>query len=159
MIERYTLLTNLYHVVVNDVRTYCAALLLCSEQSVVNPKKRRCRLRGFGVDPRWPVFDLDVPTLTHTVVDFETHGVVTVDESGATKPLCSGQILAFAKDGPRVQLYCHDRDRPVHVDTFEGRADDDTDDDTISRVWERLTARASEHWTRPFMPSLSWEPR
>ena len=144
--EKYTLFTSLEHVVVDGVRTHTHALLLCDAEAVLDRTARRLQLRGFGTQPEWPTFDLDVESLQYTMTDARSGAIMITDSHPEGRPLSSGAIMQFA-NGPRVDLIVCDSNKPIVVQRFDGR---------ITRVWEVLSANVRAAWTAPNMPMLEW---
>jgi len=145
MTERHTLITNLNWVSLNGIRTYTHALLL-TEGKAMFGDETRYQLRGFGTDPAWPTFDVDVPSLDHTLLDARGNAVMITDACPGGEPLITGSILQF-KDGPRVDCITEARGKPLRFDRFEG---------SILQVWAILPARVREFWSAPNMPTLRW---
>lgn len=150
---KYTLFLNLEYVSINGVRTNCHALLLESGPSIFGDATRY-QIRGFGMDPAWPVFDIDVKTLEHTLVDAQSNHIMITDSRPEGRPLCSGAIMQI-KDGPALQLIVQDMDKPLDIKTFEGTWGDHV---TMDKVWKYFSSHVTRYWTAPNMPYLQWGP-
>jgi len=147
-IDRHVLFTNLQFVRYNDVRFYCAALLL-SETKDLFGRGRRREVRGFGTDPALPVFDLRVDSIDFTSASAESADQF-IGHEGVARPLVTGMILKL-HDGPSLQLLAQETDRPICVDRFEG-------DGKICEVWEKLSHRVRQFWHAPNFPVVSFVP-
>ena len=150
---KYTMFTNLDWVTVNGVRTWTHALILEEGPHMFGGVKRS--LRGLGVDPAWPVFDLNVPSIEYTLVDAQSQSVLLTDsEPSGQRPLCSGAIMQL-KDGPELQLIVRDHKQPLDIKTFEGTWGDRV---TTDRLWAHMQSRIPRYWNAPNMPALLWGP-
>ena len=152
MIGNYTLITNLEWAVVNGIRTFTHALLVSDHEGAFDKNTRRRQLRGFGTDPAWPVFDLDIPSTSYTLSDARSGNVMILSGNDPKpRPLCSGAIMQI-ESGPRVDLLVSDQRRPLDVRTFPREV-------TIRDVWDVLPGLVRSYWTAPNMPTLQWGPR
>lgn len=149
--ERYVLLTNIDYVVVGPVRTMTHALLLEEFHDFLTGGLRR-RIRGFGPDPAWPVFDMESPSIEFTLTDAKGRDIF-IGNDGEEKPLISGAILQV-EGGPRLELWVSDPKWPIRVDEFEGHSEERP----ILRVWVVLPLRVASFWNAPNMPNLVWGP-
>lgn len=149
---KYILFLNLDWVVVNGVRTSTHALLIEEGPGMLTPVDRR--VRGFGLDSAWAVFDVRVPTIEYTMQDFEGNAIMLTnrDPKGYV-PLVSGAVVQIASDGPRLELAVLDHKRPIDVKTFEGTWGDRV---TLDALWVYLNENAPKYWTAPGMPKLVW---
>ena len=154
MRQKYTLFTNLTYVTIGDVRTNCAALLLEEAESAFDRDKPQCKIRGFGPDPAWPVFDifLKVPTIEFELQDAASHHAIVLGQNGPY-PLSVGAILTI-RDGLRMELIAQNRALGLLRDDFEG----EQEERTILKVWDVLSRRCIEAWNAPNMPMLTWRP-
>jgi hypothetical protein len=147
---KYILFLNLEYVIINDVRTYTHALLLEEGPHVFGGVKRQ--LRGFGLDPSWCIFDIQVPSIEYTLTDAQSNAVIFSASNPQGRPMASGAIMDL-KDGPSVQLLVNDQKHPLDIKTFEGTWGDKF---TIDEVWAYLTSRAPHYWNAPGIPTLQW---
>lgn len=144
---KMVLFTNLNYVILNDVRAYCHGLLLQSDQSVFNHRKLEHRVRGFGTEAAWPVFDTKVDSIEYQIVA-AAGADVFVPGDNAPRPLFSGAILEL-RGGLKITLLDCDHRRPIDVHEFpEGTEYED--------VWVMLQRKADDYWTAPNMPKLMW---
>lgn len=149
--DRYTLFTNLSFVVVNGLRPHVNALLFEEGVQLLHPNRINYRIRGFGVESSWVVFDMDVASFKYEIVDAASHNfMVAGAEGGAPTPLVTGAILSL-RDGPDIQLLANDNDRPIDVTEYDPGTD-------ILKVWEDLPRKVAEYWTAPNMPVLDYVP-
>ena len=147
MIEKYTLFTNLECVTIGAVRTYTHALLLCDDEGL--PRRRQCKVRGFGTDPAWPTFDIFVDSLEYTMEDAQGN-LFKLKDDGTTEAIITGAILKL-KDGPEIHLVAQNQEHSIDIQTFEG-------EDIIEDIWEVLKEKVPHYWDRPNMPLLAWRP-
>lgn len=158
-LHRYTLITNLRYVVFNDVfndvRTHTRAVLLEEYPEDIPGTTKdgtRRRMRGFGIDPAWPVFDLSLDSLEHTIEVAETRDVF-IGAGDEVKPLGSGAIMRFKGErGPTIQLWVEDDDKPIDIRKIEGSHE------VIHEVWRALSVRTAQYWVAPYMPRLTHVP-
>lgn len=147
MPEKYILITNLNWVTIGPVRTNTHALLL---EDAVLLGDRQCKVRGFGTDAAWPVFDIFLKSIEHELVDAQ--GNVHMLKEDKLVPLITGALLRL-KNGPELQLVTCNRSRPLDIQTFESEGGDRK----ILEVWEVLERKVPEYWDAPNMPLLSWQ--
>ncbi len=148
--ERAVLFTNLHLVWIGPVRTNCAALVL--ERSTRGGPEHR--LRGFGYSAAWPVFDLTVPAIEYTIEYAESDGARVMNTDGTTRPLLLGGVLHIkgrADATDPISFDLDDHERPLAVDTFEGR-------DFYQKLWETLEYNVVDYYTRPAIPVLHHVP-
>lgn len=148
-IEKFVLITNLEYVTVNGVRTHTNALLLEEYYFMRSDAKPSCRVRGFGMDPAWPTFDMAASTIEHTLVPARSSSVMLTDEG--EEPLLVGAILRLG-DGGEIHLVTCDRSRPVDVQTITG----DVEERVVLDVWDTLQQKVVDYWDKPGMPMLTW---
>ena len=134
--NKYVLITNLSYVTVGDVRTDTHALLLeeWSEELKALPRRR---IRGFGPDAAWPVFDIiTVPSVAYAL----------------TAAAASSAWLQL-NGGPRLNLYVSDQSKPIDVLAFTPGTD-------IEEVWRVLPQKVAAYWWPSYtnMPRLVWVP-
>lgn len=132
--SKYVLITNLSYVIIGDVRTDTHALLLEEWEEQLGGKYARRRVRGFGTDATWPVFDLHVSSVGYELtVKGKGHVILQID------------------NGPRLDLSVSDQDRPIDVLTFAPGTD-------IEEVWEALPWKVASYWWPSYtnMPRLVW---
>lgn len=141
------LFTNLDYVILNEVRTYCHGLVLQSDRSLFNHNKLEHKVRGFGTEAAWPVFDMKVESVEYQISRAAGADVFFAGDS-APRPLFSGAILEL-KDGPKITLLDCDHRRPIDVHEFPEGTD-------YEDVWVMLQRKADDYWTAPNMPRLSW---
>lgn len=152
--DRYILFSNLQCVVVNGVRTYCRALLLERTESFFDRDKAQCKIRGFGPDAAWPVFDifLKSDTLDYSTQEAASTHAMFIGSDDKARPLASGAILTIA--GLSLELHSGNREQPIVRDEFDG----DQADRIVLSVWDKLADRACDSWDAPYMPLLMHEP-
>lgn len=150
MREKYVLITNLDWVTVGDVRTYTHALLL-EQTRGLGRDDVMFKVRGFGTDPAWPVFDIFVKSIDYDLTDAQ--GNLFKVEGDGVVPVIMGAIMQL-KDGTRLDLVTCHRERPLDIQTWEG----DSDERLILDVWEVLKRKVPEYWDAPNMPTLQWAP-
>jgi len=152
--DQYILFSNLQFVVVNGVRTYCRALLLERTESFGDRGKAQCKIRGFGPDPAWPVFDifLKCDALDYSTQDAVSTHALLIGSDGKARPLTSGTILTI--DGLSLALHSGNYEQPIVCDKFEG----DQEDRIVLFVWDKLADRACDSWNAPYMPLLQHAP-
>lgn len=116
-----TLITNLWYVTINDVRMSCHALMIDR-----NITRGIWKLRGFGTEAAWQVFDFDL-----TSSEFEiTEDVLSI--TGAPK------ILLWRDNDTHVDVSVFDLDPAVGYAT----------------IYAELEKRVAKHWHAPYMPRL-----
>lgn len=83
LIEKYVLFTNLDMVFIGDVRTHCSALLLERTEGFLNRGQYQCKVRGFGPDPAWAIFDLFLrtPDIEYALQSAQSESVSTIRSS------------------------------------------------------------------------------
>jgi hypothetical protein len=151
-IEKYVLITNLQFVSIGIVRTHCNALLLeewdADMLSNMPNGGLRQRIRGFGTEPTWPVFDMASPTIEYTLEAAASSNIMIASQDGGLRPLLFGNVMQIKGfNGPRLDLVLSDNSKPLDVETFEG---------DIAKVWDVLPEKVSRYWHAPYMPRLSW---
>lgn len=140
MIERHVLITNLWHVNVDDLRAHCNALLLVREVDPRDSNVLRCQLQGFGTEAAWLVFNRELPTIDHEVRDDQ----IVLLAAG-------GRVLQSA---PKIHLHRDDIDRPLAVQTFEWDSEDRDRSERYRAVCTALEESVASHWHAPYMPRL-----
>lgn len=147
--NRFTLITNIHFATINAMRLEIAALLVQEQPHGMNRKVQRYQLRGFGPDPAWPIFDLDLKSPKFERASARSqHSIIGADDT--LRPLSTGEILTF-EDGPEVQLVMpHRSEEPLDVEVFEG--------DNYGALWAVLTTKTARYWKAPNMPTLAWLP-
>ena len=151
---KYTLITNLEFVVVNGVRTHTHALLVEEGPSMFGGGADR-RIRGFGMDPAWPVFDImGLPSIDFELTDASGGPLFISDSNPEGRPLYSGAIMQMAAGGPKIDLIVQDHEQALDIKRFEGRYGDSI----ITKVWDHLSATVGRFWRAPNMPRLAWGP-
>ncbi len=152
--NKFTLITNLDYITVDGklpVRTHASALLLQEMPAMFGDEGRMdYRVRAFGPDPAWPVFEFLVKSLDYTTEAAATNAVF-IGTDDKVKPLGSGVIMRFAEDGPVLQLWASKQELPIDVTKFEG-------DVITSHVWPALQRKTAEFWDPPAMPVLLHTP-
>lgn len=155
------LITNLSYASVNCVRMHVSAVLIepHNERMPSFSNDKCVRVRGFGPDAAWPVFDIRLNTDDPT---FELQGMESRDlfigenEDGTSKdpkPLFTGGILTF-KDDMQVVLHKGSFDsRGIDFSEHEVDGGDGYDD-----MWKILQAKCAEYWDSPNMPLLQYVP-
>lgn len=144
----YILFLNLSYVTINGVRTWTHALLLEKTPGIFGGTQ--CKVRGFGPDPSWPVFDLVVPSIAYTLTDASGGPMFSTDSHPEGRPLVQGAIMQIKK-GPRIDLIVSDYEQDLNVCVFEGK-----DDMLIMKVWERLESMVTRFVRAPNMPTIRW---
>lgn len=150
--QKVVLFTNLQYVSVGKVRTHCQAMIVEQTETILNPNEVRYRVRGFGPDPAWPVFDLDVDSFA-----FKLDGAASdkyfmmVNDEGPPKPLFSGHIMTFP-DGTKIEMVLADNSQKIRIDVFEGA-------DCYQDVWRLLYAAPAKYARAPYIPVLQWVSR
>lgn len=134
--HRHYLITNLHHVVVRDLPLHVHAVVL------TDGSNRSMRL--FGAAPTWPVVDIPIPTIEHTII-----AVPPKDLPPGFVPLVLRYDLVI-KGFESVVLHTsnHKAPEPV-VSYFEG---------DITRVWEAMVPAIAASWSAPNMPTLVFQP-
>lgn len=154
--DKYVLITNLDYVTIGPVRTHCDALLL-DQPGDLSGFGQSCKVRGFGPDPAWDVFDYflrDLTEVRYTLEGAESQGVQFIGASGVPGPLMRGAILRI-EGGPQMDLVTRDSARPLRVEVFEGAREERV----VLRVWEVLKERVRQYrHPDQYMPSLVWGP-
>ncbi len=152
MIEKYTLITNLQYVSIGEVRTFCYALLV-EENEGLSRGSTMFKVRGFGTDPAWPVFDIFLKNSEYRLADAcSPHVFIGCD--GEMRPMALGYIMQF-KDGPALELVVANPKAHLHEDRFEGPSGESP----ILRVWAVLPPRVRQFMQQgTYMPSLTWGP-
>jgi hypothetical protein len=134
MIETRVLITNLWYVTIGDLRTNCNALLLAREEDPHDRKRLCCKMRGFGTEAAWPVFDLALPTIRYELRE---------------RP----DVLVIA-DAPAIGLWRDSNERPIVCQTFEWDTKDNPRGERYEEIWIALETSVAEHWHAPYMPRL-----
>lgn len=159
------LITNVSYITVYEtedtrgVRTNASALLIESpmDRDMGFGSGRAWKLRAFGPDPAWPVFDYPLgesedEALGYAQQDHQGNAILLRDD-GEGVPINSGVVLRW-ESGPILNLSVADYERPFQVDDFEGTHEDGFFD----RLWPALEDRTREFWTMPNMPLLAHMP-
>jgi hypothetical protein len=145
--NKYTLITNLQRVLLNDVFTHCSALLLDGASESEFEGGPRNLIAGFGPDPAWPVFQINVVSLEYELVPADSSQVLMMDDAGKTRPMFRGGIMKL-KDGPDLALVVADTEQDLCIEKFVG--------DEITQVWDSLVGKVAQFWRAPNMPVLKW---
>jgi hypothetical protein len=147
--SRFSLITNLSYVTVEDVRTHTHALLVVREASPLSEGTPRCLLRGFSTSPALPTFDAVVPTDEFTLVDAHDPTLMIKSGAGGLRPLIRGSIMRIPGWRDVHLIAFTPRDVCVH------RFPEGTD---VGEVWEELERAVARHWDAPNMPRPQWIP-
>lgn len=123
-----------------DMHLHASAIVLTRDDRAPR-QKAPCRIRLFGPDAAWPVTELLVASIEHTIAPvpsivpgaIQCRYTLSVDRWQLT-------LSTESKDGapPDVVVY--------------------PDGTHISDVWQDLRMKVAEHWTGPHMPLLQWVP-
>lgn len=146
--SKHILITNLDYVTIGPVRTFTHALLLADTR---DKALGSCRARGFSTDPTLPTFDIEIPSIDHTLELVQSNNLF-IRHDGEARPRCSGAILTFADNGPVLQLVTCTQERFLDVYTFE-------EEDGYDIIWRRLREMTRKYWHAPYMPRVQWGPR
>lgn len=162
------LITNLNYVTVlrpgangHGVRTSCAAVLLTpsEERMPMFGDVAPATIRGFGMDPAWPVFDIFLPDgigIDYESQAWQSANLIVSDATPAGRPISSGDVLRFG-DGTSLALDVEDHERPITYDDWPGGDGEGSDWDSEG-FWRLLTYRVRSFHTPPFMPLLHFMP-
>jgi len=153
MKERYVLITNLDWVTIGQVRTFTHAVVLQQCKGLF--EEVQYKVRGFGVDPAWPTFDIFVKSIDYELVDAQGN-LFQLKDDGKLEASITGAIMKL-EDGPEIELVTCDRKRPLDIEEFEGE-EQEGDDRLVWKVWRTLEHKVPEYWTAPNMPTLHWRP-
>lgn len=145
--DHFVLFTNIEYAWIGQVRLYCAALVLDGHHDAAP------MLRGFGYDPSWPVFEIQVPGLNYTVRPTETWSYQVLTASGEQRPLGRGGILSFTGSrAGQVDLSFMFADPAHELDALALQGT--RDERTIMKIWEALPERVERYYTAPAIPEL-----
>lgn len=136
--ERYTLITNLSYVWLNEeMRLHCNALLLSAQAALGGPEYGlNFSLRAFGTEAAWDVFDMPLPTDEHRLERIGDADFLTLSGPAGQRGI---RLLRNTDAAPRV-------------DQIVGPSGTGT----ITKVWEVLRVRTRQYWDAPNFPTLHW---
>lgn len=139
----------------DGVRVNLAALVIHEDEAMLGGGIAR-KVRGLGVDPAWPVFDIWLgedagDPLEFERSDFASTGFVMMHDDGSQTPISQGIDLKWA-DGTIIRLDVENREHPIDFETI-------TDADGVwERMWDLLPRKAARYWSAPAMPLLRYAP-
>lgn len=143
MTEKHILITNLSWVTINGIRTHSHALLL---ERVDEGVCKGTKIRGFGTDATWPVFDLNVPSIKYTLEDIHGGPALQAHPWDGTRLIYRGANMLF-EGGPLVELCISNSHHPIQID--DSRED-------IRDVWAVLPGLTRKYWRNDGFPTMSW---
>jgi hypothetical protein len=153
--SKFILFTNLEFVIYHKVRMNVHALLLEETPSMFSRGAKDTKVRGFGVDPAWVVFDMPIPSLDYTLTDAQGGPLFVTDSKPYGRPLFNGAIMQIGgENGVRLDLVFQDYEQQLNVQTFEGNREDRI----VLKVWDVLPGLCARFWKAPAMPRLVHAP-
>lgn len=150
-----TLFTNLSYASTGGMRCHVDAVIIEPPGDVVLGGKYT-KVRGFGPDRAWPVFDIFLKTesTAYEVVETESTAIfIGENEDGTSRdpqPLFRGGLIRF-EDGTELHLTKGTFDeRPIDVSEHPGA------EDHYESLWKALDKKTALYSDTPNMPTLKW---
>lgn len=143
---RYTLLTNISHVVHRDLWLYVSAIVIIRDHSGQESDPRRQQVRMFGPSPSWPICDVDVSVEPYRLTEHPLPAGLPKD----TVLACRTYDLSFMKQVFTIATNMIEG-QPIAVHEFPAGT-------SISEVWGALVPAVIRSWDSPNFPALVWNP-